>query len=342
LSHLSNPNDSFGSESKFMTKLTAVIINFNSGEYIFKCIDALSKQVGVSVEIIVVDNNSTDGSLDALRALHERKKIKYVYLSENVGASAANNIGINMCNHDFVLVINADVFLDSEYCQKVIAEFQDASIASCQGLLLSEKDGATVDSTGVEFFAEGVAIDRGFGDKLSGAHKVGGFTDGVCCAAAVYRVDALRDCSLDGMIFDEAYFAFYEDFELSYRMACRGYRAKFAPSALAYHVRGGSTKTVTQFVRFLALRNLSLFNLCTWRRKNIVGKILTIVYFGSKIILGNVRITRDVLLDIINKQEKIKRRAEMYGDRRMLVVTPRRSYIRQRCKKFVARVVCRR
>ncbi len=317
-----------------MKKLSAVIINFNSGKYIFRCIQALFEQVDVIIEIIIIDNASSDGSEEMLKILDSQSKIKYIRLEKNIGASGANNLGISLATHDFILVLNADVFLENDYCKHLMPKFKDPNLGSCQGLLLSERCNDLVDSAGVKFYAEGIATDIGYGDPRTHSYDVDKYVQGVCCAAAIYRVSALKSCLIEGMVYDELYFAFFEDFELSYRLGIQGYRSKYVSSAIGYHVRGGSTHEVSDFVRFLSIRNLVFFNLSTWSTKTPKQKSLFILYIFLKLASTNLRIIRQVIKETYTKRIKILFRSNYYNSKTKVDLLFADSYLMMRIKKL--------
>ena len=215
----------------------------------------------VDLDVIVVDNNSQNNLKHSCEEIY--KGLRYVRLDDNMGAAYANNLGISEARHDFICILNADVFLSPDYLNTCIDFLlSNQNVAEVQGLLLSDKDPNVIDSAGVVFFKEGMAIDRYHGASLNSfiiddqPTKI----DGTCCAAAIYRKSDLNDCKTAHGFYNEVLFAFYEDFELSARLRGAGKDAYFVPKALATHVRGGSTAKNSKFVRFLHLRNIILIN----------------------------------------------------------------------------------
>ena len=215
----------------------------------------------VDIDVIVVDNNSQNNLQHSCEANYE--DLRYFRLNDNMGAAYANNFGISKAKHDYICILNADVFLSPDYLHTCIDFLlSNQNVAEVQGLLLSDKDPNVIDSAGVVFFKEGIAIDRFHGTSLNSISLDGKPTkiDGTCCAAAIYRKSDLNDCKTGHGFYNEALFAFYEDFELSARFRGAGKDAYFVPKALATHVRGGSTAKNSKFVRFLHLRNIILIN----------------------------------------------------------------------------------
>lgn len=239
--------------------VSAVIINFNSGRYLSRCLEALESQSYTNLEIIIVDNGSTDGSLASLRDWAAKGRLRLLEGS-NVGSSRGNNRGIRESQGEFALVLNADAFPQPDYLEKCVEALRDdPSVGTVIGKLVSEADSTVIDSAGLYFYREGLAVDRGFGQKDSGQYDRPEFVDGACCAAALYRRAMLDDISFSNQFYDESFFAFVEDAELSFRSALRGWKTLYLPDAVAQHVRGGSSQKLSEFTAFLNERNTRLF-----------------------------------------------------------------------------------
>jgi GT2 family glycosyltransferase len=236
--------------------VSVVIINFNSGEFIFDCIQHVIDQAYINVEIIVIDNASTDGSS---AKLSERIDIDYFYSKENLGSSRANNLGISKSSGEYILVLNADVFLSKSYVTQLL-EFMESNkrVGTTIGLLVSDEDSAVIDSAGIEIFYEGVCHEKGMGKPLAFAGNDIVQVDGVCCAAALYRKEMLDNIQYQNEYFDKLMFAFVEDSDLSVRSTLLGWKSYMIPTARAAHLRGGSTGELSDFVIYLNLLNCEI------------------------------------------------------------------------------------
>lgn len=240
--------------------VSVVIINFNSGKYIKRCIEAVKRQTHDNLEVIVVDNASSDGSGEFLKSLHDKSEIKYIFSEKNLGASGANNLGILKANGEFVLILNADVFLTEDYIEKCLVKFAiDSSIGTVVGKLLSEADHSIVDSAGVEFFKEGVSDEIGIGHPDGEKYSFDRYVAGACCAAALYKREMLESIRFEDEFFDDDFFAFVEDIDLSIIGLLFGWQTYYCSNAIGYHVRGGATSTMSDFVKYLNYRNTNYF-----------------------------------------------------------------------------------
>lgn len=239
--------------------VSVVIINFNSDKFIWRCLEALEKQTYKNLEIFVVDNASTDGSSERLQSI-DNDNFNYYKFETNVGSSVANNYGIKSSSGEFVLILNADVFLSEDYIEKSLIAFnKDNKIGTVTGKLLSESNHKIIDTTGIILFKEGVGHERGMGEEDNGKYDIEDYVVGACCAAAMYKREMLEDIRYEDEYYDEDYFAFVEDLDLSVCATLLGWKTLYTYKALAYHVRGGSTSSMSDFVKYLNIRNSEIF-----------------------------------------------------------------------------------
>lgn len=266
--------------------VSIIIVHFHSGDYIFECLEHVFQQ-DYPIEIIVVDNDSNDAASDRLVAMARRGVLRYYPQTTNLGFSAANNIGIQAANGPYILTLNADVFLDQHYVQRAVIHLQsDESIGTVTGKLRSHSEESTLDSTGIVLFRDGTAIDRGFGEKDHGQYDQPEYLLGACAAAALYRRAMLDDISIGSEYFNEDFFAFLEDVDLATRATLLGWKTYYDPTATARHVRGGSTGSVSAFVKHLKLRNELLLYYQLLRHNN---RGFSFKFFAAHHLLGLAR-----------------------------------------------------
>jgi GT2 family glycosyltransferase len=291
------------------------IINYNSGHYIFRALDHLLSQTYQSIEIIVVDNASSDGSESRLATLARAGQLSYLRLRENVGFSRANNIAIRASHGEFFLALNADAFLAADYIENCIRLLgSDRQIGMVGGKLLSDRDPRIIDSAGTLISKEGLAIERGNGAPDFGQFDTPCEIVGVCAAAALYRREMLEDIKQCGEYFDEDFFAYHEDVDLCVRSILQGWKIWYCPSAAATHVRGGSTSGMSREALYLNWRNNSYLYFKTWRRpircwNPLLPLSVLAVYWASTCRQGihfQMQIVRDLLR--VRKKLRNKRR----------------------------------
>ena len=221
-----------------------IIINWNHGNIIAACLDALQAQTCSDFTVTVVDNGSIDGSPEWLARKYPR--IHLLAFSTNLGFSKAFNQAVDRTSHPYVLSLNPDVTANPGFIAEMVQAIrQDERIGIVAPKLLRANDPRLLDSTGLFVDRRRRPYDRGQGKPDDGSYDTRLDIFGACGGAALYRRAMLQDLALciqdDGErqeYFDEDFFAYYEDADLSWRAQGRGWRAVYAPRAAAAHVRG--------------------------------------------------------------------------------------------------------
>lgn len=199
--------------------VSIVLVTWNSAQYLQRCLDGIRRQTHRDVELIVVDNASTDESRDVATIRNDT----------NRGFAAAVNQAIAVANGEFVQLVNPDCFLEPEYVARLLPVFDDPRAGSATGKLL-RANGDGIDSMGIRMTRSGRHFD--IDDP-----NVHGEVFGVSGAAAMYRMSFLKDAAIDGEVFDEDFFAYREDADLAWRGRLFGWKAFCEPEAVALHVR---------------------------------------------------------------------------------------------------------
>ncbi|MBW4841342.1 MAG: glycosyltransferase family 2 protein [Paenibacillaceae bacterium] len=235
--------------------VTIQIVTYNSANDIEECLNAVRQNSCPIKEIIVIDNASTDGTADQVRAFIERNmanNVRFVPNPSNTGFAPAHNQGIRMTQSDYVLVLNPDVQLGTEYVERLVEVMeQRPEVGSATGLLILKSSPDIVDSTGLSMNEIWRAVDRGAGES-AGRWRESGEVFGVSGAAAMYRRAMIDELSIAGEFFDEDFFAYKEDVDVAWRANLLGWKAYYCAEALATHERGwkkGSRNTQPLFIR---------------------------------------------------------------------------------------------
>jgi len=223
-------------------RVAVCLVTWNSEAHLARCLDSVFAQQGVELEVVVVDNASTDGTL---RVLEQRAgRLKLIRNSENRGFAAAQNQAIRETRAEWVLCLNPDVVLELGFTRALVAAAAPrASVgAVCGKLLRLLPDGAKptvplIDSTGIYFTPTQRHIDRGSNQPDRGQYGRREYVFGATAAAALYRRALVDDVSVDGEFFDEDFFAYREDADLAWRAQLAGWRCLYVPEAVGYHVR---------------------------------------------------------------------------------------------------------
>lgn len=215
--------------------VSIVIVNYNGKAFLDKCLSSLSRQTYPSIEVIMVDNGSTDGSIQIAREKYP--SVKIIENGGNLGFCKANNIGIEASKGDFVITLNNDTeALPGWVEEHVKAMTARADVGMCSSKMMSMTEPGIIDSTGLCISRSGACWDRGQYEQDKGQydHLIDIF--GPCAGAAMYRRKMLDEIGL----FDEDFFAYMEDVDLAFRGQLAGWKGLFVPKAVVLHYRGGT------------------------------------------------------------------------------------------------------
>jgi N-acetylglucosaminyl-diphospho-decaprenol L-rhamnosyltransferase len=212
----------------------AVVPSWNGAHLLPDCLRALAAQT-VPLRVTVVDNGSSDGTAELLA--REFPSVQVLRLPRNAGYGRANNEAIRSVSSEFVVLVNNDVELSPDWLSRMLAaaEAQPGCGLFC-GTLVFRDDPSVVNSTGIEIDFFGRARDRDFGLPLRDLRRSDGPVLAVTGGAALLRTSMLRTVGL----FDPAYFAYYEDVDLSLRANASGFGSYYVRDAVARHRFGAS------------------------------------------------------------------------------------------------------
>lgn len=252
--------------------VTIQIVTYNSANDIEECLNAVRQQSYPIKEIIVIDNASTDGTADRLGAYIEKSNVsnvRFVPNLTNTGFAPAHNQGICMTQSDYVLVLNPDVLLGTEYVERLVEVMERRpEMGSATGLLVLKSSPDIVDSTGLSMNGIWRAVDRGAGEPAS-QWRDSGEVFGVSGAAAMYRRAMINEISIAGEFFDEDFFAYKEDVDVAWRTNLLGWKAYYCAEAVATHERGW--KKGNRHSQPLFIRRYSYINRYKMIYKNLSG-----------------------------------------------------------------------
>ncbi len=232
--------------------VSVVIPNWNGLEWLPGCLGSVRAQSLAPAEVIVVDNGSTDGSVEYVRVEHP--EVTLLELGRNTGFAYAANRGLVAAEAEFVALVNPDVILAPDWVARTasaLSEHPDAAAVACKMVAL--EDPFTLDDAGDVLRRDGVCEQRGKFTADDGRFDQPGEVFGACAGAALYRAAVVRD--LGG--FDERYFAYLEDVDLALRLRLAGWSCRYEP-VLARHASEGSARKRPGMREFLVARNTLL------------------------------------------------------------------------------------
>lgn len=229
--------------------ISIVIVNWNGLHLLQPCVVALRRQSEQRFEIIVVDNASTDGSLEWLA---EQSDIRVLRNSTNQGFAPATNQGIRAGTTPFVALLNNDTEPDPHWLEILLKEMDDPRVGSVTGVLLFAGNPDMVQSAGISMDRAAIAWDR-FGGlpHTHPAVQQPAEIFGASGGAALYRRAMLDDIGL----LNERYFAYLEDVELAWRAQKAGWLCRYVPEATVLHHTSATAGEGSPFKQQLLGRN---------------------------------------------------------------------------------------
>jgi GT2 family glycosyltransferase len=230
--------------------ISVIIANLNGEEYLPDCLRSLSAQTFTDFEVIVVDNGSTDGSLEILR--RDFPWVRVLPLGENTGFAAGNNRGFLAAEGRYVATLNNDTIADSRWLEALHeAAEADSGTGMVASKILLGPEGSEIDSTGMLIYPDGMSRQRGRGEPDKGQFDTMEEVLFPSACAALYRCEMLEAAGF----FDEDFFAYCEDADLGLRARLAGWKAVYAPRAVVRHLYSGTGGKYSAFKARLVERN---------------------------------------------------------------------------------------
>lgn len=222
---------------------SVVIVNYNGIQYLDPCLEALRAQEVVGgLDVTVVDNHSGDGSVEHLRRYH--RWVRLVTCNRNLGFAAANNLAIRGAPGEHVVLLNNDTCVRPGWLAALVdsAEHHPGTGAVTSKLVFTDRPHLVQNAGGV-LLSDGSGGDRGSGERDDGQFDLPEEVFGLCGAAALLRREAIEDVGT----FDESFFMYYEDTDLSWRLRLRGWKILYDPRAVVEH---GHSRTAGEWSNF--------------------------------------------------------------------------------------------
>lgn len=264
--------------------VSAVIPYYNAMKYLPDFLDSIIGQTYPNLEILVIDDFSTDKSLEYLKKHYP--KIKLIEHKENKGFCYTVNEGIRKTNGEYIFMVNQDTIHTPDYLLTCIEKMQsDRDIAAITGKVYKydfEKKEPTriFDSVGLLMLKNRRFLDEGQGEEDKGQFEEEREVFGISGQNALYRRQALEEVAIpvEGKdykeYFDEDFFMYKEEADLAWRLRLFGWKAWYIPNAIAWHGRGTSAvkrlnkkeilnnrKKMNRFQRYHSIKNRYLMML---------------------------------------------------------------------------------
>ena len=235
-----------------MPKVAVVVPNWNGEKSLAACLDSLLSQ-SYEAKIIVVENGSTDGSSKLLQTKYQQ--VMVLSQPKNLGFAGGVNVGIRQAISDgfkLVALFNNDAVADKKWLGFLVDELEThpkVGIATCK---LTNANQSKLDSTGDFYTSWGLPFPRGRGEAVSDRYDDQNNIFSASGGASLYRVSMLQKIGL----FDEDFFAYYEDVDISFRAQLAGWEVSYVPESKAYHQIGATSSKIKGFTTYQTMKNL--------------------------------------------------------------------------------------
>lgn len=233
-----------------MPRFTVCIVNFNGGDYVQGALDSLARQNCRDFEVFLVDNASSDGSIDDLKT-DALPAYTLMAQERNLGFAEGNNVAAKEGTGEWFVLLNPDAEAAPDWLERIdaaIQAFPEAKMFASAQYNLHQPD--ELDGAGDAYLIFGFPWRGGFGLPAS-ALPGPGECFSPCGAGAVYH----RQTYLAHGGFDERFFCFCEDVDLGYRMRLAGEICRFLPDAVIHHAGGGLSGRASDFSVYHGARN---------------------------------------------------------------------------------------
>ena len=272
-------------------KVGIIIVNWNNYQETLECLSSLVRATSQksSMEIILIDNASTDGSVLAINQWlkENRLDVLLVQNKQNLGFAGGNNVGfqavLNNKEFDYAMLLNSDTLVKEDFLDQLIDVVEKDENIGCAQSLLLKPDKETVDSLGQEMAGLNIR-DKSQGQKWNNEINSPKEIFGPCAAAALYRTSALKKSG----VFDETFFIGLEDVDLSWKIRLAGFASYLAPKSIVYHKGGVSrekkkkTSKVELYSFLNSARIFSLYYPLNLKMRFFIFYLLIRSYIASK------------------------------------------------------------
>ncbi len=235
--------------------VSVIIVNWNGVEHLKKCLPSLYNQSHKKIEVIVVDNGSTDGSVKWARKNYPNTKI--LVNKKNLGFAEGNNVGYEICQGEYVLFLNNDTQVTKTFLTNLVMVLEsNQKIGGVQSKILFMDNHNQLDSVGSFLTYTGFLYHLGVyvnNSEEFDKQKIIYSAKGACM---MFRKDILDEIKVEGEIFDSRFFAYFEESDLCHRVWLAGYKIMFVPKSVIYHKFGAtSIKLRKPFIEYHSYKN---------------------------------------------------------------------------------------
>ena len=290
--------------------ISVIVVNWNGRRFLDRCLSALLAQTHPDFEIILVDNGSTDNSVQFVK--DHFPSVRLIKSPTNLGFAAGNNLGLSVARGAFIALLNNDAFPEPLWLENLVRVMQsDDAIGMCASNMILASDPGRIDSAGIAVDVAGFAWDRLGGQAITALESTPIKVFGPCAGAALYRRTMLDDIGF----FDEDFFAYLEDVDLAWRAQWAGWKCKYVPDAIVYHIHSATGKEGSHFKNRLLGRN-KVWLLC--KNYPMLLKYAPLILMYDLMAVGYATVTRRGMSTVQGRIEALSKVPRMFAKRRRI------------------------
>ena len=248
-------------KNEFEPLVSVIILNYNAGNLLSECIESVLKTDYEKFEIIIVDNDSKDDSVD--RCKEKFRDVQIIENKKNLGYCEGNNVGIRNAKGEFIAILNPDTVVDSNWLKELIKGYEIFGDGMYQPRFLTTNNHKILQGTGnmINLFGFGFARNKGDIDEgqFNEPERIG-YASGTCLFTSKKIIEELD-------MFDSFLFAYHDDLDLCWRAALKNIKSYYIPSSIVYHPPEGYTFKWNSFKFYLLERNRQYCLLTHYSRK---------------------------------------------------------------------------
>jgi GT2 family glycosyltransferase len=245
-------------------RVSVIVVNWNGHALLRECLESLCRQTAVDKEILLVDNGSTDLSLQLV--MEHFPEVRTVALAENCGFAIGNLEGLKAAQGEFVALMNNDACADESWIENLLSVVvEDERIGICSSKIVNKDGTDMINSAGTGITMAGVGFDRGAREGTT-RFCLKQFVFGACGAAVLYRRKMLDEIGF----LDDDFFLYDEDTDLNFRAQLAGWKCVYVPSAVVHHKGNATVGRLSDTHVYYHTRNLEF----VWIKNMPLGLML--------------------------------------------------------------------
>jgi GT2 family glycosyltransferase len=269
--------------------VSIVIVSYNSKKDLFRCLKAIQSQSYSPIEVIVVDNASSDESAEFVERNYPT--VKLIRNIENSGYAGGNNLGFAVAQGDYIFMLNPDTEMDTlcvERLANTLMRNEKIGICGAKLLLLSHPD--TLQHAGGRYHVLGISVDRGMLERDNGQYDLQEEVTFVCGAALMFKKKLLLEIGE----FDKSFFMYHEEVDFCIRALLHNYSVVYVPTAIVYHksaffaeISNEKSNPIVVFHKhkntyIILLKNFPFSTIIQWYPVSIFYKVFWVTKFLTR------------------------------------------------------------